>query len=252
MDYLSKNLTGTTTESAATMPEAKPISLPVIFYNLRVHRDQSQVNREIAAILKTGVAIFGMCEAIGYKLPRIPGYTLIRSNATKPQQNIAAYVKDTLTVNAVNWYDMKLSYPRTEDPGMHEPRTVLVLRIGWTQVIITHLPAGRQAQTEAAKREVWNFITQRINANDAQNDKRAAEIPRLAMFDSNGIRDAEKVAKATNSRMISRTEIDTGIYKKSQVHSVDYKSVVSGVVLRSDHRHCLSFKWRVNSEWMKR
>src|SRR5690349_5574597 len=92
------------------------------FYNIGPGRDHDVVTDEILAILATNPPVLAGCEAIGYQLPWVQGYTLIRDRSTRSRANIFAYVRNDLTPGRKRWFDLKETWRRTKHPGLHEPR----------------------------------------------------------------------------------------------------------------------------------
>lgn len=105
----------------------------VWFYNIEVGRTNAAVSGEIAAMLRQRrtFAVF-LVEASGYDLPRVKRFELVRDRTPVSRANVAAYVRrGHLRDHA--WVDLKKTWKRTEYAGQHDPRSYLVLLIGWTK-----------------------------------------------------------------------------------------------------------------------
>lgn len=103
----------------------------VWFYNIRVGRDAVQVAREVRAMLaKRRVLALFLVEASGYRLPPVATHQHVRDRTSASRANVAAYVKRG-HLREVRWVDLDHMWKRTEHPGMHDPRSFLVLDIAW-------------------------------------------------------------------------------------------------------------------------
>lgn len=105
----------------------------VWFYNVRVGRAAWTVDRELRAMLtaRRTFAVF-LVEAGGYLLPRVRTHELVRDRSTGSRANLAAYVRRG-HLRYAEWVDLQATWKRTEHDGMHDPRSLLVLLIGWSR-----------------------------------------------------------------------------------------------------------------------
>lgn len=236
-------------------------TLPVWFYNLRVGRSVVQVRQELNAILDTKPAFLGMCEAVGYSLPRIDGYRLIRDRSTPSRANIAAYVKRG-GLSHVHWYDMDEKWPRTEHPGMHEPRSWLEFRYHGIQVLVGHQPPKFTKNTIPAQKEGIDFLTDRMAPWTHKEWKRRTEAskarskarPRVVIMDANrGPREEgpgpKKLAQNIDGKIVG-TRIDLGVYREARVANVGYPTHAGREPLLTDHKHGFSFDLIVPDRWV--
>lgn len=133
----------------------------VWFYNLDNHRPNEVMVREVAAILSTRPAILGFSEAVGYDMPEIDGYRLIRQagkHVPPGRENIGAYVRDDIEVTDVTWTDQTQTWSRTEGPGTHWPRSILTFRADGILVAVVHQPPLGTDNSAAAQAEGINAL----------------------------------------------------------------------------------------------
>lgn len=130
----------------------------LITYNVRPRSERKHPNEsvaaEIRALLADSPAVLGLQEVIGYDLPEVPGYRLIRDTSRPGRANIAAYVREGLGRVSVTWRDGRETWRRTEHEGQHPARSYLGLGFGTTGVVVGHqAPPTRYHDTGAARRE---------------------------------------------------------------------------------------------------
>ena len=100
----------------------------VKFYNCAPAGDPGrrlQLPRELSALAKSGPRVIGLAETIGYDLPKLGGYTLIRDTSRPGRANVAAYVEKGHDLRDVTWHDLTQTWSRTEHPGTHPARSWL-------------------------------------------------------------------------------------------------------------------------------
>lgn len=229
------------------------------FYNLRVGRRQARAALEIDALLTDQPEVLGLVEAIGYNLPEIPGYVLVRDTSTLSRENVAAYVReDIYHPRFTRWHDLATAWLRTERPGIHEPRSFLDLRAGDTQVVVYHAPPPgirdpetRERITVAAQQEGIDAIVhvmapwtrERWHLWRLAERMKARGRSRILLADMNRDPDAGgpgalMLAEQIDGQVIGNT-IDLSVGRHVDV--VDFRNLheVDGVDLLSDHRRAL-------------
>lgn len=235
----------------------------VWFYNLRVGRSPAQVRRELQAMIDTGPAIIGLCEGVGYSLPRFKGYRLIRDRSTRSRANVAAYVRREAVSN-VRWHDMHQTWGRTEHPGVHEARSWLEFRYFGVQVLVGHQPPKFTNNTIRSQQEGIDFLVGRMApwtrkdwADRTQTEREhAKERPRLVIMDANRHPKEEgpgphMLAQKIDGQVVG-TNIDLGVARGLSISGTDYVRAVGGVDLKSDHEEALRFKIGAAKKWLSR
>lgn len=237
---------------------------PVWFYNLREGRALDQVTREIRAILTQNPAVLGLCEAVGYRLPELPGYHLIRDTSTPGRANVAAYVHATLPVTRIRWTDCDVTWKRPKHPGVHPARSILTFHAGGVQQTVHHQPPryvdheitgqveGNQRLTTLMApwtRDTWGRKT-------PQQRTAARERPRVVIMDANrtghdGGPGPAVLARAVQGRLVPDHVIDVGVVRgQIKIKGWTRPSRVAGVQLKSDHPHALALDLRVPRKWL--
>jgi hypothetical protein len=160
---------------------------------LNLGPDNPHPGDDIRALLVSGPHGLGLCEAIGYDLPKVDGYTLHRDRSTESRANIAAYTRsDTLVINA-QWHDLKETWTRTKHPGTHPPRSWFEVRLDGIQLLVGHQPPKGTDNTHDAQLEGIDLCTRRMAPwlRDDWPDKTpeekadAKDCPRVALADWN-------------------------------------------------------------------
>lgn len=218
----------------------------VWFYNLRVGRNQDQVDREIHALLAKRPEVLGLCEAVGYDFPRVHGYRLIRDRSAESRANIAAYVRSDLTVRKERWLDLKQTWNRTDHPGKHPPRSILVMLVDGVQVLVVHVPPRGTSNVVPAQQECIDALTAAMAPwRGLKVWHQFAKLrPRIAIGDFNR-RAVESgpsprtLADRIGGAVANGRRIDTAVVRRVDVDGVAYPHKVDGVVLESDHNHAL-------------
>lgn len=231
----------------------------VWFYNARVGRRDSTLATEVRALLGDRPLALGLVETVGYDLPTAPGYTLIRDRSTRPRANIAAYIRSDAAC-AWRWVDLAETWPRTEHPGTHEPRSILSVRVGRMQVVVGHAPP--RAATPAARREWWQALLPILDPRQRPAwDKRgplhrarALLRPRLLLADFNALAGHDHPSQAWLAGQIGGqvrgTRIDAAVVRQVRIDGWAYRGAVGGVRLRSDHKHAFRLDTRIPRHWI--
>lgn len=223
----------------------------IAFYNLDNNRDDGVVREELLAAADRGYALLGLCETIGNRLVDLKGYERISDNTTRSRQNIAAYVRKDLPITNVDWHDCSFRWPRTEGPGIHEPRSWLLLEVGQreTQVLIGHQPsryvdgalAGQQEGIDVCERYMAPWTRQGWTSRLGKHQRAARKKPRLALADWNR-RSGESgpgpdaLARAIRGR-VDGGGIDAMVSRNVDVRDWRYVQRIGDVRLHSDHKH---------------
>lgn len=222
----------------------------IAFYNLDNNRDDDVVRDELLAAADRGYALLGLVETIGNRLIDLKGYERISDNTTRSRQNIAAYVRKDLPITKVDWHDCTFRWPRTEGPGIHEPRSWLLLEAGQreTQVLIGHQPpryvdgavAGQQEGIEVCERYMAPWTRERWSSRLSKHQRAARKKPRLALADWNR-RSGEPgpgpdVLAQRIGGKVAGDGIDAMVSRNVEVLDWRYVRQVAGVALRSDHK----------------
>lgn len=209
----------------------------VWFYNLDNGRPDTVVNAEIKAILSTRPAIFGGCEATGLRIDAHSEYRRVRDTSTRSRANMVMLVRKDLPFKAGGWLDFDSTWPRTQGPGVHEPRSFPYATVAGQLVAVVHLPPENAVNADRLQAEC-------INALGDLN-------PDLTIGDFNGRRgDAGRDAPDALARQVcGRTvghRIDCAVVgKELRVTGVDYPTkagkIGRRVPLAGDHGHGFRF-----------
>lgn len=221
----------------------------VRFYNIRVGRNGGVVAKEIRALLDDPDLIaLGLVEAVGYLLPHVPGWHLIRDRSTPGRANVAAYTR--IKPTHIQWHDHKFTWKRTKHPGQHPPRSTLEFRLGRLQMLVCHQPPSphinEQAQAEGIRiltremapwtrdEKVWERLSRNIRFVSKAR-------PRVVVGDFNRaprgpgpspLRLAENI-----NGIVLGWHIDCAVVRKVTWGQVRYFTKVNGVELGTDHPH---------------
>jgi hypothetical protein len=211
------------------------------FYNLAPAGDPQRgpafVARESEAIvnnrprngLRRHPKVYGVVEAIGRRLPELEHYTMIRDTSTPSRANIALYVRKGLKVGTVRWIDHQREWKRPLHPGMHEPRSTLVVTVeDWT-VVVAHAP--QVGAPMAAARDEWLAIEAHLLAAANRN------WPVLLLSDSNALWD--ELLKRNAGTAMGGTPIESAHTRFAVLRRVRVRPSVGGVPMLSDHKRCL-------------
>ena len=234
----------------------KTRTYPLQFYNIDNGRPPDQVAKELRALLGARPAILGLCETTNIKLPGVDDYRLLRDTSKPGRDNIAAYVKASLEVSDVKWWDMKQTWSRTEYEGTHPPRSILEFRAGRLRVWVAHQPPKGTDNTKAAQQESIDKLEARMApwtrddwSTRTSADKKAAKAqPRVLLWDANRKPDEDGPGpKMLGQRIDGGTaghRIDCSTGRGGDVETVSnvrYVDKIGGVTLRSDHGSAFLF-----------
>lgn len=182
------------------------------FYNVRVGRSPKVVGRELRAICLAHPRplVVGLCETVGYELPDIPGYKLLRDRSTRSRANIAAYVDARHEISEVRWLDQEETWGRTQHAGEHEARVTLQFLVDDTQVLVGHQAPRGTDNTVAAQTEGINTMIKAMApwTRRGFQDRlalwraKAKDRPRLVMMDVNRPHDVPGPGAWTLARAI--------------------------------------------------
>ena len=209
------------------------------FYNLKVGRPIADVARELRAILASQrPAVLGMCEANGYDLPRIAGYTLVRDRSSMSRANLAAYVRSDLEHRA-RYVDLRRKWWRTKHPGLHPARSILIIRIGWFRVLVVHqAPKRARGSLEAQLEGITALV--RIMRRWVRTNR-----PQVAMGDFNRRADEDGPGPSTlrfalretgRYAVVASSRIDTAVIAgEATFVGCEHFDHVGGFKLGSDH-----------------
>jgi hypothetical protein len=226
----------------------------VWLYNLGPGRANSQVVREVRAILGTRPAVAGLVEAL-YDLPGgIPDYELVRSTTRPGRTNIAAYVRKDLGLGRVRWVDLEETWGRTERPGIHPPRSFPYFRVGRAQVIVHHQCPKHTDNTIAAQREGIRALTKVMapwtrddwDGRSQRHQARQLARPRILLWDPNRGPDEPgpgpaTLARAVGGKIIGQSNIEAGLTVNARGRNPDLREFAGGIRLRSNHHHAFTF-----------
>lgn len=215
------------------------------FYNLRVGRSEGQVATEVRHLARTlRPRVLGLCEAVGYALPRLEDYHLVRDASRASRANVAAYVRRDSTVQWSRWRDLHETWSRTETTGTHPPRSILELRLDHLHVLVHHQPPQGTDNTLAAQNEGVDALTDAMTpwrdpkAADwsPKRTARAMDLPRVVLWDSNrrpGERGPgpDRLARQVRGQVFGH-HIDNAVTRNLNLRA---RYTTLGGDLRSDH-----------------
>ncbi len=251
---------------------AAPVELDVIFYNLDNSRPDAQVSKELHAFAASNPDIIGICEAIGNRLPPLPGYQLIKSDdnsgsaRSRSRKNNAAYVKKGIKVSRVGWIDCYKTWPRTQGKGgIHEARSYLKFRADGVVIIVAHQPQRPlgddklRAALFAARAEGMGKLAAAMSFKKGVAPRAVFSQlrPRILMSDFNA-RVGEPqgphiLAKAIGGVVYNGDRIDNFVVRGGVklVGKVDVFSSIKGVKLESDHHHAIRATFKTSKFWLR-
>lgn len=206
--------------------------LPFTFENLGPTDRPAQIEAELRAQAndlrrdpdRRQPKVIGVCEAIGKRLPHLARYGApIRDTSPPGRANLALYVLDRLESDW-SWIDLHETWPRTEHPGTHPPRSLLVAQVDDWRVIVGHAPPlGRG--TADARNEWLTAIGAQIHAVSG---------PVLALTDPNGL-----AARLLRPNVVTSGSPVEAAHGKGVILDAHTVEVLNGVPMRTDHRRCL-------------
>lgn len=206
-------------------------------YNLDNNRpDQYQLARELQAIGEQRPLAIACVEAIGNRLPTLRGFRLIADRSTRSRANIAMYVRADARIGDIRWTDLRTTWPRTQGPGTHEPRSLLTVVVDDVQVTAVHQQPKGTATTLKGQSEGIDALARLMRRGP---DDRLA----IALGDFNrrhhelGPGPGALAALVDGKPVGSR--IDCAVVRGAKRSRARYFSRVAGVPLMSDHKHAL-------------
>lgn len=206
--------------------------VPFAFENLGPADRPFQISLELRALAnlvnpdpdRRRPKVIGVCEALGKVLPDdLADYRLVRDRSRRPRANIALYVLSRLHIEAIRWHDLRETWPRTEHPGEHEPRSILRVDVDGWRILVGHAPPIAPGSDKA--RDEWH---------DAMVDLMRSPAPVLALTDPNSILllDRGRIVQAG-------TNIEAVLGRNVVLYGVSTPGVVNGVPMLTDHRRAL-------------
>ena len=225
-----------------------------VVYNLDNFRPDRQVQVELEAIARTWrPKRIVIVEAIGNHLPELPGYWLLWDRSRPGRENLAAYVRKVPGRRRprFRYQDLEETWTRTERPGTHWPRSILIVG-GIVQLVVWHAPPKGTDNVRASQQEgndalvpivaPWLRPGRRFRTRLA---RKAAELrPRILAGDFNrtpvedGPGPGELIRKA--GLKLAGAGIDLLLYRGGiWATSWTYVTHAGDVELRSDHKRAL-------------
>ena len=218
----------------------------VKFYNCAPAGDpgrREQLPKELRALAKSGPRVIGLAEAIGYALPKLDGYTLIRDTTEPSRSNIATYVEKGLPLDLVTWHDLSQTWSRTEHDGLHPARSWLEFHLDGDQFIVGHQPPKFTDNVLPSQREGVNLVVDLMAPWIAHGNGRGKDRRRMALADWNRSKYEVGPGPGEIARRIGGevhgTHIDAAVTRNWDVHEAVYVETIRGTTLRSDHPSAL-------------
>lgn len=220
----------------------------LINFNIDNYRpDQGQLAEELHAINEQWDPFLIFCiEAIGNRLPRLDGMTLLQDDSTPSRANIAVYVDKHARHTGLNWIDLKTTWPRTEGPGIHPPRSFPWLVPNGLQAIGVH-QAPKNAKT------VMEAQREGIEALESLMGRGVPTRASLALGDFNRSKTdlgpgPATLAKAIGGKVLGE-RIMCGVGKNlGLLHKSTYHTSADGIPIKADHGNYQ----RVRISWQDR
>lgn len=247
------------------------VDLPGWFYNIGPGRPDAQVAREIRAMLahreRPGdprVAELRLAEVIGYHpLPKVAGYTLFADRSTEARANIATYIRNDLA-GTHRWIDLAETWPRTDHPGTHPPRSFLVTRVGLCSGVTAHQGPPTTRRTHPAVQREGQLALRRALLPTPPVDStpavkaRALARPRWLSYDANARRGDPDPSPSTLADsiggMVAGHRIDCLVYRGCTVRETEYVERVRHgddvIELLTDHGHAFRYVITVDRRWI--
>lgn len=217
------------------------------FYNLATAHErglphtqaQAQVDQEIRAQLALGPKVAGYVETIGWRLPRVPGYTLIRDTSRPGRSDVAAYVSKAAKLTRIRWHDLTDTWGKTNPgaAGQHAARSFLSFRADGVKEVVAHLaPPHTGAAGIAAQRQEYAAIARVVNGRlqGARFLHRPAVI--LGDYNPNATEHgALTLAQMIHGQAANTTRADNVVVRGLVVHGLHYLTHIGGLQMNSDH-----------------
>ncbi len=217
------------------------------FYNCAPAGDpgrREQLPKELRALVRSGPRVLGLCETIGYTLPALDGYDLIRDTSRPGRANIAAYVeKQGRDLTDVRWHDLDQTWSRTEHPGTHPARSWLEFFLDGDQFIIGHQPPKGTDNVLASQREGVELVVDLMAPWITHGNGRGKNRRRMALADWNRRRyefgpGPGEIARRIGGE-VNGSHIDAAVTRNWHVLEAIYVETIRGTTLRSDHPSAL-------------
>jgi len=240
------------------------VDLDFWFYNLDNGRPPGVVRGELEAIASTAPAFIGCCEAVGYDLEPLPGLALARDCSRPGRANIASWVRDDLAGDLEQrWLDLATTWPNTDRPGTHWPRSFQSVLVGRIPVFIAHQPpphlgeltdVGQAEGVEALSRAIAPWHRSDWTRRVPEEQERARSRPRVLLWDANRRPGDAGPGPTLLARMIHGRSVGhriDGAVVSGIAHAsrIEYPERVDGVRLGSDHHHAFRFTLTVRRQW---
>ncbi len=170
----------------------------------------------------------GVAEAIGKRLPVLPRHDMLRDTRRPGRANVALYVRADLAHDH-EWIDLDETWPRTEHPGTHPPRSILVAQVEDWRVIVAHAPPlGRRTGDARAE-----WLAAMVDAILDTPDDRT---PVLALTDPNGLGPALLLGPGM---VTGGTPVEAAHGRRVILDHAQAVESVNGVRMRTDHGRAL-------------
>lgn len=202
------------------------------------HRGSWQIARELNAQANNlrpdpdrprpkGIAL---AEAIGHRLPRLDHYGHPIRDPRKPgRANLALYVLDRLDVDH-EWVDLAETWPRTDHPGAHPPRSILSADVEDWRVVVGHAPPVAPRSGDA--RAEW------LDAMVAAIRDVDEGTPVLVLSDPNGL-GPDLVHRLGPGVVSGGTPTDAVHGRRVILDAAAVPGTLNGVPMLTDHRRVL-------------
>lgn len=191
--------------------------------------------------------VAGVCEVIGDQLQPVSGYQLVRDTSRRSRANVAAYVREDCELRRTWWIDHRTRWARTDHPGIHEPRSTMLLGVGQVQVLVGHqVPLGtdhsRDGQLEIVHAlqlvmAPWKRPRIRDHAPELSLEDMKAR-PRVLLWDDNAPGDQGLGSDYLSPRIPAwrhGEHLDNALQRNLPVGGVEYVQHAGGVQLGTDH-----------------
>ncbi|GAA4372470.1 hypothetical protein [Nocardioides caricicola] len=242
------------------------VDLDFWFYNLDNGRPDRVVQRELEAIASTGPAFIGSCEATGYDFDPLPGLEQARDRSRPGRANIATWVRTDLAGRGEQrWVDLATTWPNTDRPGTHPPRSFQGVLVGRIPVFTAHQPPphlgrltdlGQEEGVEALCRAIAPWHRPDWTRRAPEEQERARARPRVLLWDANR-RPGDAgpgptlLARRVHGRSVGHRIDGAVVSGVAHASRVDYPERVAGLRLGSDHHHAFRFRLTVRRHWVE-
>lgn len=171
----------------------------------------------------------GGCESGGKRLPDLNRYgPPIRDTSRPGRANLYLYVLAWHDVEH-EWIDLDETWPRTEHPGTHPPRSILVAQVDDWRVIVGHAPPIARRTGDARAEWLAAMI-------DAILDTPDDRTPVLALTDPNGLGPALLLGPGM---VTGGTPVEAVHGRRVILDQAQAVESLNGVPMLTDHRRAL-------------